>query len=193
VNFLKDLGSTISKRIGFWLIILLTMLTIIIDWPTVSINGTTLHGPDLEQITNNALTRQLDIVLGLDLQGGTYVALKGNMTDIPEGERSDKLDSTRSVIKSRVDQFGISESNVYASVLGDEYRIIVELPGGGENVEEQIDILRQTANLEFWSEKPFEETLDLQTDNQQLQAFEDPLTQYFNPSDVTGGDLKTAS
>lgn len=168
------------------------MLTLIIDWPTVTIYGTTLHGPDLEQITNNQLTRRLDIILGLDLQGGTYVALKGDMEGISEEERQDKLDATRSVIKNRVDQFGVSEANVYTSVLGDEHRIIVELPGAGENVEEQIDILRQTANLEFWSEKPFEETINLQADNQP-QVFQDPLTQYFNPSDVSGSDLKTAS
>ncbi len=87
------------------------------------------------------------ITLGLDLQGGMYLALEvddpqGTMT--PEARR-DATDQALQVINNRIDEFGVMEPNIQRS--GND-RIIVELPGIREE-ERAKAIIERTAFLEF--------------------------------------------
>ena len=151
-----------------------------------------LQGPNLEDITGGRFERKLDIKLGLDLQGGTYIVLRGDMSQVTESERGDKINATKEILKNRVDQFGISESNLFTSVVGDEYRIIVELPGSGEDVETQIDTLKTTAKLEFKEERSQEEIIAITDNFTNLPQDGDFTSIYFRETGVSGADLKTA-
>ena len=81
---------------------------------------------------------------GLDLQGGLQVLLAA---DVPEEEEVSREDMTaaRQIISQRVNGLGVSEPLVQ---IEGERRILVELPGI-ENASDAIDLIRETALLEF--------------------------------------------
>src|SRR5699024_5715499 len=84
------------------------------------------------------------IDLGLDLAGGVYVVLEADTT--AKGEELQKMmNQTKAIIEERVDGLGISEPNI---VLEGEKRIRVEL-AGVDNPQEAIDLIGQTAQLQF--------------------------------------------
>ena len=87
------------------------------------------------------------ITLGLDLQGGMYLALE---VDDPQKTmtaeaRRDATDQALQVINNRIDEFGVLEPDIRKS--GDE-RIIVQLPGVDDE-ERAKKIIERTAFLEF--------------------------------------------
>jgi preprotein translocase subunit SecD len=82
------------------------------------------------------------INLGLDLQGGMYLALEvqdpdGTMT--PEVRRQ-HTEQNEHILRNRIGQFGVAEPTVQRS--GD-YRIIVELPGIRDEARARAVIERQ--------------------------------------------------
>ena len=86
------------------------------------------------------------IKLGLDLQGGMYVVLKAETTNLSKGEeRRDAVNKALIVIRNRVDQFGVSEPSIMRQ--GTD-RIIVELPGvkDPKRVKKLLDV---RGKLEF--------------------------------------------
>ncbi len=98
------------------------------------------------------------ITLGLDLQGGMYLALEvadpqGTMT--PEA-RKDATDQALQVINNRVDEFGVAEHLIQKA--GDD-RIIVQLPGIRDE-QRAKDIIECTAFLEFQHVRPTQELLN---------------------------------
>jgi preprotein translocase subunit SecD len=88
--------------------------------------------------------RNIDVVRGLDLQGGLQVLMEA---DLPPGStvRTEDLQTARNVIENRVNGLGVSEPVVL--VVGNN-RILVELPGIGDT-EQAVATIRQTALLEF--------------------------------------------
>src|SRR5688500_14968032 len=77
---------------------------------------------------------QRGVVLGLDLQGGTRLALEvrdpnGALTDT---ERADAIDRALTIIRTRVDALGVAEPIIAKEGSG---RIVVQLPGA--TAEEQ--------------------------------------------------------
>ncbi len=81
---------------------------------------------------------------GLDLQGGLQVLLEA---DLPaeESVTKEQMDTARQIIDQRVNALGVAEPLV--QVEGDR-RILVELPGL-EDPQDAIDLIRETALLEF--------------------------------------------
>lgn len=189
---------TWKKRATLWAIIILTFLVIIIDFPTVPINidvgpvsyHRELKGPDIN-LLGGKLFRKSDVRLGLDLQGGTRVVLSADMSNVDEAERNDKLNATKEVIENRINRYGTVEPNIFTQVSGNDYQIVVELPGSGENVQSEISLITQTAKLEFWEEKDAAD-IPAVTEENQYQAFYDPSFSY-QPTEVTGSDLKDAT
>lgn len=103
--------------------------------------------------TNNIVVlpkvKDLPFSLGLDLQGGTHLVYKADVTNIPEKDRQGALDASRDVIERRVNAFGVSEPLVQVNRgLNGEYRIIVEL-AGIKDVKEAIKSIGETPLLEF--------------------------------------------
>ena len=96
------------------------------------------------------------IHLGLDLQGGTQLIYQTDTKDIPVNERSNSIEGARDVIEKRVNVFGVSEPIIQTAKIGDEWKIIVELPGI-KNVEEAVSMIGETPTLEFKEQAPAKE------------------------------------
>ncbi|NDJ52741.1 MAG: protein translocase subunit SecD [Chloroflexi bacterium] len=102
------------------------------------------------------IDRDVEIRQGLDLAGGVQVLLE---TDLDEGQAlpDGALDEARRIIESRIDALGALEPVV--QVRG-ERRIIVELPGY-EDPESAVELIQQTALLEFVDFGPAANSLPL--------------------------------
>ena len=89
--------------------------------------------------------RQVPLKKGLDLQGGMHLTLE---VDESRGSVADKpaaLDRALKVVRTRVDQFGVSEPVVQK--VGSD-RIVVELPGI-DDPDRATDIVQKAAFLQF--------------------------------------------
>jgi len=93
--------------------------------------------------------------LGLDLKGGSHLVFDADMKTIRAEDRSDALVSARDIIEKRINFFGVSEPTVQTLKSGDSYRIVVDLPGI-ENVNEAVNLIGQTAQLDFREEATVE-------------------------------------
>jgi preprotein translocase subunit SecD len=90
------------------------------------------------------VNRDLEVVRGLDLQGGLRVLLEA---DLPaESEvTSEQMQAARNIVENRVNALGVTEALV--QVAGNR-RILVELPGI-EDPDKAVSIIRETGLLEF--------------------------------------------
>lgn len=90
------------------------------------------------------LSPQYPIRQGLDLQGGLQVLLEA---DLPEEQSisRESMSEARQIISQRVNALGVTEPLVQVE---GERRILVELPGI-EDSQEAIEVIRETALLEF--------------------------------------------
>src|SRR3989344_2131699 len=122
-----------SPRFLLWTIIFLTIVAVIINLPSVGFLS---------------FTRELTFKKGLDLAGGTSLTYKADMKDVDNVQKDKALDGVREVIERRVNFFGVAEPVIQTAVSGDDYRIIVELPG--VDVGQAKDIIGTTAQLTFW-------------------------------------------
>lgn len=95
--------------------------------------------------------RDLELKMGLDIQGGTRVTLDADMSAIPQVDRQTAFTSAKEVISRRVDLFGVSESSVKTSLNGSQYRIIAELPGVTD-ASQAVELIGTTAQLDFREE-----------------------------------------
>lgn len=87
--------------------------------------------------------------LGLDLQGGAHLIYRANTDRIPTGDQASAVDGVRDVIEKRVrGGLGVAEPLVQTTRVGEEYRIIVELPGVTD-VNTAIKMIGDTPILEF--------------------------------------------
>ncbi|OGC61226.1 protein-export membrane protein SecD [candidate division WWE3 bacterium RIFCSPLOWO2_01_FULL_53_14] len=127
----------------FLLVIFLTLLAAI---PAAA--GFIWNGKGEVKVFNRIFPYDFTLRRGLDLQGGLQLVLEADMAAVPEAERSQALESARSVVERRVDFLGVAEPTVQTSRLGDSYRILIELPGL-TNTEEALALLGSTAQLDF--------------------------------------------
>lgn len=124
-----------SPRFLLWFIVLLTFLAVLINLPSKGILS---------------FTKNLSFKEGLDLAGGTSITLKADMKDVDQAQRSKALEGVKTVIEQRTNYFGVSEPIVQTAVSGDDYRVIVELPG--VNIDQAKNIIGTTAQLSFWEQ-----------------------------------------
>jgi len=131
---MKPFDSAAGKpRMLLWFIILLTIAAVVINLPSKSFLS---------------FTKSLSFKEGLDLAGGTSLTFKADMKDILVGLRGKALDGVKAVIERRINLFGVSEPLVQTAVRGNDYRVIVELPG--VNINQAKNIIGTTAELSFW-------------------------------------------
>ena len=127
--------------------------------------------------------------LGLDLDGGTHLTYRADVTDIDPLEVPDAMTALRGTIERRINVFGVSEPVVQVEKGGifsesvDDNRLIVELPGVTD-VSEAIAQIGQTPILEFRLES--ETSADFELFNLQSTSTEDILAQIKNQYDSTG-------
>ena len=85
------------------------------------------------------------VVLGLDLRGGVYLEYQADFTDVPEGQREGRLEETRRIIEKRVNEWGVTEPNIYTM---SPDRIVVQVPGFAD-IEGAKELVGKTAELVF--------------------------------------------
>jgi len=101
--------------------------------------------------------------LGLDLNGGTELTYKADISKVKGGDINSAMSSLRDVIERRVNLFGVSEPVVQVENPGalsgiNEYRLLVGLPGV-TNIEEAVRLIGKTPQLEFMLVRPGLENL----------------------------------
>lgn len=120
------------------------------------------------QYGNFALVRNLELKLGLDLAGGSHFVFEADMSKVSPQDYDAAIEGTRATIERRVNLFGVSESIVQTSKVGNLYRINVDLPGI-KDTQKAIELIGETAKLEFkelkglLSESATEGAMPLQT------------------------------
>jgi SecD/SecF fusion protein len=124
-------------------------------WPTYFLARQTPEARRLMQLSEPQRLRELEersIKLGLDLQGGMHLVLELDQDEMNMSaeEESDAIDRALEIIRTRVDQFGVSEPLIQKA--GDE-RIIVELAGVIDTARARA-LVEQSAYLEFKLVKP---------------------------------------
>lgn len=87
-------------------------------------------------------------LLGLDLQGGAHLIYQADVTEISGNERAAAVEGVRDVIERRVNGLGVSEPSIQTARIGDDYRILVELPGVTD-IKQAIAMIGETPILEF--------------------------------------------
>ena len=124
------------------LLVLLIFFTYSITFPTVFNKGIDFVNRSLS--TSLADIKERDFMFGLDLQGGAYLLYEADLSEIPAGERIERMEGLRNLIERRVDLFGIAESSV--QIRGE--RLAVEIPGA-HDLDRAIDIIGETPFLDF--------------------------------------------
>ena len=119
----------------------LIVLSVWAIWPRPVITRSVL--PDSSVVVDT--TRPLNIKRGLDLQGGIHLALELDESGGPVANKADAIDRALKVIRTRVDEFGVTEPLVQKE--GAE-RIVVELAGISDP-ERAKAIIKRSAFLEF--------------------------------------------
>ena len=165
-----------KPRIILWLIILVTALSLIIDLPKLP----TVKFLDKEfQIS-------FPLKLGLDLQGGTQLILGTDMGKIDLQNRDSALESAKEVIERRVNLYGVSEAIVQTSKIGEERRILIELPGI-KDASAAASLVGRTAQLDF---RELPATLSAQEAEATSSGI--PLIFLSKETSLTGADLRKA-
>lgn len=86
--------------------------------------------------------------MGLDIQGGTHLVYKADMSAVQKSDQAQSLSALRDVIERRVNLFGVAEPSVYPEQAGGEEHLVVEL-AGVHDIHQAIDLIGQTPFLEF--------------------------------------------
>ena len=185
-----SLISMLSPKNTFWLILATTLIAAVIDLPKVPVKfsygpikvDSSIGGYQIN-LFNGQFSRDLQIKKGLDISGGIRVTLQADVNAVTKDRRSEAMDSVKSVMERRVNLFGVAEPNVQTVRSGEEYRVVVELPGVYDTAR-ALDLIGQTAKLEFKEYNP-QATLSAQPQNTKIDDF-------YRPTGISGQDLKSA-
>ncbi len=102
--------------------------------------------------------KQYAFHLGLDLNGGTELTYKADVSQLKGGNVADAMSSLRDVIERRVNVFGVSEPIVEVENPGivsgnQDERLLVDLPGV-TNIDQAVALIGQTPELDFMLVNP---------------------------------------
>ncbi len=166
------LSSPVTKII---LIFILAAFAGLISLPkNLKIFGKDFTRPDLNlKIGKISIARNFDLVLGLDLAGGSHLVFEADVSKIPAEKRQNAISGVRDVIERRVNLFGVGEPNVQTASFEGKDRIIVELPGI-KDPKDAIELIGKTAQLSF------------------AEVAQEGEEQVLTPTDLTGADLTSA-
>lgn len=171
-------------RLILWIIIVLTVLALWVNLPPFNFKPQIVALGKKLNLDVGSLTNRFPVKLGLDLEGGTELVLQTKMDNIKPPDRDAALESARQVIERRVNLYGVSEAVVQSSKIGDQRRILVELPGV-KDASAAANLVGKTAQLDFR-----EITADSEKEASAAGA---PVIFFAKPTGLTGADLKKAS
>jgi protein-export membrane protein SecD len=145
--------------------------------------------------------------LGLDLQGGTHLIYKADLSNVDKSDYRSAMEGLKDRIERRINSrqfagaFGVLEPVVQIQNTGDQWRLVVELAGVKDS-KDAIDFIGKTPFLEFMEKRDEEETKKILDKQEQLKnksleeiqkiegwelIFKDP---YFKPTPLTGKYLE---
>jgi preprotein translocase subunit SecD len=158
-------------------ILLVCLFAGIIVMPsTVKVGSLSLYRPLIDiNFLGKRFYRDLELKLGLDLQGGTRIVYETDTSKVESENVEAAVEAARNNIERRINLLGVAEAVVQTSKSGDKNRIAIELPGV-KDVNQAISIIGQTAFLEFKETKVATPTSELD----------------FESTGLTGQDLKIA-
>ncbi|EKD84671.1 MAG: hypothetical protein ACD_38C00176G0006 [uncultured bacterium] len=162
-----------KPRAVLWIIVFITIISLFFNLPAF---------PKVK-ILGRSVNIDFPLKLGLDLQGGTQVVLEAQMDKIDPQNRDAALESAKNVIEKRVNLFGVSEALVQSSKIGDQRRILVELPGL-KDASAAAAMIGKTAQLDFREQ--------IATPSSEATRSAQALFDSFRPTGLTGADLKKA-
>ena len=119
---------------------------------------------------------------GLDIQGGTHLVYKADLSNISTPEYANSMEAVRDVIERRVNLFGVAEPVVQVEQSGKEWKLIVEL-AGVKDIRAAIQLIGETPYLEFKEELGEKE-------RESILEGGDP---YFKSTKLTGRFVKKAN
>jgi preprotein translocase subunit SecD len=96
-------------------------------------------------LLRDTVTRHIPLKYGLDLRGGSYLALEVDDSKQAVADKADAIERALKTVRSRIEGFGVSESVVQKQ--GND-RIAVEIPGI-QDPERARALVQQQAFLEF--------------------------------------------
>jgi protein-export membrane protein SecD len=130
-----------SVQIKLAIIVVAILWSVYSLWPTFRLaEGTDgLDAAKIESLQSRAIKR------GLDLEGGMYLVLQVDKTQIEGDTLEDAVNRTIEVLRNRVDEFGVSEPVIQKE---GGARIVVQLPGL-QDVERAKRLIGSTARLDF--------------------------------------------
>lgn len=131
-------------------ITVLLLFAAVINMPAqIKIGSNEFYRPVINlNLLGRRFYRDLDFKLGLDLRGGTHLVYQIDVSNVSETDVDQAILATRNNIERRVNLLGVSEALVQTSLVGQDHRLLVELPGVS-NIQQALDTIGQTAMLEF--------------------------------------------
>ncbi|HEX4469416.1 MAG TPA: protein translocase subunit SecD, partial [Gemmatimonadaceae bacterium] len=133
--------SNLKYRIG-----LIVALCVVAIWALFP-RDVTVRQFGADGVPHDVVQRRVPLRKGLDLQGGTYLALEVNdsLQAIPADKIPDAIDRALKTVRNRIEGIGVSEAVVQKQ--GND-RIVVQIPGI-QDPERAREIVKNQAFLEF--------------------------------------------
>jgi len=133
----------------FFILIVCLLAGVVVMPATVKLGSLTLYRPYIDfNLLGHRFYRDLELKLGLDLQGGTRLVYEADITKIPSDQVKATVEAARNNIERRVNLLGVTEFLVQTSNSKGSHRLIVELPGV-KDINQAMAAIGQTAFLEF--------------------------------------------
>jgi SecD/SecF fusion protein len=126
-----------------WIILAVVLLSGYSLWPSIQYHSKkgdekTVFAKENPKVVEKAVN------FGLDLAGGTSIILEIDKSNLKPDEASDVQERSLEIIRNRVDQYGLSEPQIYPSGAN---RIVADL--AGVDVDDARGLVGGTALLEF--------------------------------------------
>lgn len=126
--------------------------------------------------------------LGLDLVGGSHLVYDVDLSQVNESDQESVLNGLRDVIERRVNQYGVSEPQVFVADSGNKSQLVVELAGIND-VREAIELIGLTPSLDFREVKIKANASTTASENISLNLTDN---YEYTPTELTGRFVKSA-
>jgi SecD/SecF fusion protein len=154
--------KSLKRFIGNWKIPMILLIAVFLGVSSLPSEYQPAFMPDSIQ--------NMKINLGLDLQGGSQLDYRIDLSKVAEEDEGQIVEGILEVINERVNKLGVSEPNIYLSNVGDERHIIVEL-AGVKDLDEAKAQVGKTIQLEFKTENESTENDNLEQVKSEADEF----------------------
>ncbi|MBU0976140.1 MAG: hypothetical protein ABIE03_00670 [Patescibacteria group bacterium] len=176
--------------------LLFIFVLVLVVWPnrTVNLDIGSFHyhkiweGPSLSKITSGRINNDLNLNLGADFRGGTFLEYKVNFPDAME-DKAKTADQILELIRSRLTAGGYNQSEVTWELRGEDYYLSAQV----EDRDEADAYLRESVFkkgvLQLWGESAQPE-IPTEITDQAANTFESFLDQNYDKLEVNANDIK---